>query len=371
MSVYRQRGSKVYWVDFEFNGERIRFSSKSRSKKVAIQAEKAHRRRLEEGYNGIKRPDPPKTFAAAAKDFVDVCGPNLAESTLDKIKREIDHLDPLIGKKLLPDITSKDVQDIVKARRATGASNRYTNMTIEALRRILRRNGQWEHLRKDYKKLKEPKCVGMALSHKEEETLLRECRRSSSRILILAVTLGIYTGMRRGEILSLQWCQINLKKAFLKVGKSKTEYGEGRVIPLIGAALKAILAWAMRFPNRKPEDYVVPKERYASKVGKVYHHDPTKPIGAWRTAWETARRRAGVQLRFHDLRHTTVTRLLEAGRTIEQIAPIMGWSGQTMYEMVKIYSEWSIEAKRKTMSGLVAKRRARRKTNRRNSTKVK
>jgi predicted nuclease of restriction endonuclease-like (RecB) superfamily len=63
--------------------------------------------------------------------------------------------------------------------------------------------------------------------------------------------------------------------------------------------------------------------------------------------------------------------LLEAGRTLEQIAPIMGWSGRTMYEMSKIYSEWSIEAKRKTMSGLVAKRHGKRKVNRRNSTKGK
>jgi integrase len=270
------------------------------------------------------------------------------------IERSVQHLLPIIGKKTLPDISPHDIQRIVAARRTAGAANRYINMTIGTFTSIMRRNHQWERLRPDYKKLREPKRVGKALSHEEEERLLQECGMTPSRVLHPAVNLGLYGGMRRGEVRSLQWRNIDLEKAFLSVGKSKTTYGENRIIPLIGPALQVMEDWAARFPNRLPNHYVFPAERYTAEVGRVFCSNPNKPMGSWKNAWRAACRRAKVCLRFHDLRHTTVTRLLEAGCTLEQIAPIMGWSGATMYEMSLIYSEWSLEAKRKTMSALLA-----------------
>lgn len=68
---------------------------------------------------------------------------------------------------------------------------RYINMTIETLRKILHRNHQWEHLRPDYKKLKEPKSAGKALSYEDEEKLFSVCRASYSRGLLAAVSLAL------------------------------------------------------------------------------------------------------------------------------------------------------------------------------------
>jgi transposase len=82
------------------------------------------------------------------------------------------------------------------------------------------------------------------------------------------------------------------------------------------------------------------------------------PMGSWKRAWTTARRIAGVQIRFHDLRHTTVTRLLDAGCTLEQISPILGWSARTMTEMMKRYQHRSLENRRKTLKALVSQREA-------------
>ncbi len=340
MSLYRQAGSNVYWYEFQFQGRRIRESSKSTSKTVARDALQARRRQLEESYNGIKKLRP-KTFAEAAEEFISVRRPNVAAKTMDIFERSVQQLLPFIGKKALPDITPHDIQQIVDARRAKGASNRYINMTIGRFRSIMRRNHEWERLRPDYKCLKEPKNVGKALSHEEEEKLLHKCRMTPSRVLYPAVILGLYAGMRSDEIRSLRWLNVDLQKGFLRVGKSKTPHGEGRIVPLVAPGLEAMNGWAARFPNQLPNHYVFAAERYTSEVGKVYHHNPTKPMGSWKKAWDTARDRAGVHLRFHDLRHTTVTRLLEAGKTLDQIAPIMGWSARTRFEMSIIYAELS------------------------------
>jgi Phage integrase family len=86
---------------------------------------------------------------------------------------------------------------------------------------------------------------------------------------------------------------------------------------------------------------------------RIYNHCPQKPMGSWKRAWTTARRLARVRIRFHDLRHTTVRRLLDAGCTLEQIAPILGWSARTMEEMRKRYQHRSLENRRKTMLTLV------------------
>ena len=94
------------------------------------------------------------------------------------------------------------------------------------------------------------------------------------------------------------------------------------------------------------------------KEAKIYRHLPEKPMGSWKRAWTTARRIAGVQIRFHDLRHTTVTRLLDAGCTLEQISPILGWSARTMTEMMKRYQHRSLENRRKTLKALVSQREA-------------
>src|SRR5690242_17122198 len=64
---------------------------------------------------------------------------------------------------------------------------------------------------------------------------------------------------------------------------------------------------------------------------------PTAPIGRWKEAWEAAKIRAGVQCRFHDLRHTGCTRMLEAGVPFPVLAMLMGWSPATTVRMVKRY----------------------------------
>jgi hypothetical protein len=55
MSLYKQPGSKVWWYEFWFNGQRIRESSKTTKKTVAAEAGRARRRQLEEAFNGIKK----------------------------------------------------------------------------------------------------------------------------------------------------------------------------------------------------------------------------------------------------------------------------------------------------------------------------
>jgi Phage integrase family len=98
-----------------------------------------------------------------------------------------------------------------------------------------------------------------------------------------------------------------------------------------------------------------PVERYgASGDGAtvVYESDPTRPIGRWKEAWETAKIRAGVSCRFHDLRHTGCTRMLEAGVPFSVVATIMGWSPSTTVRMARRYGHIGQTAQRQAVNAL-------------------
>jgi integrase len=134
------------------------------------------------------------------------------------------------------------------------------------------------------------------------------------------------------------------------------------MVPLNQRAMAALSFWAARFPERKPEHFVFPAERYGAGGDKFspkgYNIDPTKPIGSIKEAWESARLRAAkilkvepessekptrLRCRFHDLRHTAVSRMLNAGIPIAKVAKIVGWSPATMVRMAARYGHFSLE----------------------------
>jgi integrase len=186
----------------------------------------------------------------------------------------------------------------------------------------------------------------------EEAALLTECRQSRSRSLDVAVTLALWTCTRLSELRLLRWRQVDFNRRVVTVGKSKTEAGEGREIPLTAIAANVLESWATHFPGRKPNHYVFPMERYG-QGGRVYAQDVTSPIGTWKEAWEAAKKRAGVECRWHDMRHTGCTHLLDSGASYSVVAEIMGWSTSTAVRMIReVYGHVGPVGRREAMDQL-------------------
>jgi integrase len=198
--------------------------------------------------------------------------------------------------------------------------------------------------------------VGRALTAEEEKKLLGACGASRSRALLPVVTLALNTGMRRGELQSLAWGQIDFLNERLTVGKSKTDAGQGRAVPLNATALKALQNWATNFPDRKPEHFVFAAERYglAEDDAKPHVHsmDPTKALKSFKESWESAKATSKVKCRFHDLRHSACTKLVERGVPLPVIASLLGWSAGTTVRMARRYGHISAEAQRNAVGHL-------------------
>ena len=220
---------------------------------------------------------------------------------------------------------------------------------------ILRRHRLWNP-QPDVRMLPARDDIGKALTADEEKKLLDGCAESRSRSLLPAVLLALNTGMRYSELRLLHWKQIDLVKRTVQVGKSKTEAGAGRVIPLNDRATKILQFWAEQFPERTQEHFVFPSERYGAggdKLGPtVYNLEPTKPINSWKEAWESVKEKTGVAIRFHDLRHTCVTRMLEGGAPLSVVASILGWSPATTVRMATRYGHIGQVAQRQAVAVL-------------------
>ncbi|ARO55094.1 hypothetical protein B2G69_13835 [Methylorubrum zatmanii] len=121
-----------------------------------------------------------------------------------------------------------------------------------------------------------------------------------NRHIASAIKLAIETGMRRGELLSLKWKDVDLALGTARLNETKN--GRPRTIPLTPAAVQEL-------------------ERIERKGERVI------PVSAnaIHLCWNRIRTRAGLGgLRFHDLRHEAISRFFELGLTIPEVASISG-----------------------------------------------
>jgi len=361
MSVYRRGG--VWWYRFKFAGQAIRESTKTGSKTVAKSAERTRRRELEEGFNGISKAKRAQLFSIAAENWLEAKKAHLSPRSVIIETLNLKHLKPVFGGMLICDIRGDEVAAYQSGRLRQDAAPKTINLEVGTLRAILRKYRLWANIQPDVTMLRVRDDAGRALSQEEEKALLRECRQSRSRSLYVAVEMALGTCMRYSEIRLLRWSQLDFVRNELRVGRSKTEHGEGRVIPLNQRVRTVLEFWAERFPSRKPNEFVFPFERYGGKgkddvfgfSGSVaYGTDPSKPVGDWKEGWEAAKKRAGVTCRFHDLRHTGCTRMLEAGVPLSVVSEIMGWSASTAMRMAKRYGHIGHSARREAVDKLAS-----------------
>jgi integrase len=379
--LYKRGKKGIWYYSFEFGGKRIHESSKSTSKTVAREAEQSRRRQLELTWNQITKRTLPPSFDRAADDWYEAVKPHVAERTEaiygDAVRL---HLKPELASLLLCDVDAGRIASYQAKRKAEKASARTLSKELQVLRMILKRHKLWANLQGDVKFEREQDEVGKALSREDEARLLEAC--APNPLLHTVVTLALNTALRKSEIRLLRWNQVDLFKRTLTVGKSKTEGGSGRPIPLNPPAYAAVVKWAGRFPESKAEDYVFPAcedARIDTQHPGQSNIDPSRPIKAWRTAWRTATRtvecpkcrqrqhpadtcgnpecKADIRglknplagLRFHDLRHTCITKLAE-GQASEQT--IMAIAGHVSRKMLEHYSHIRMEAKRAALDAI-------------------
>lgn len=149
------------------------------------------------------------------------------------------------------------------------------------------------------------------LTSAEEARLLDALRPTGRRSpwLYPLVVLALETAMRRGELLGLRWQDVNLVKRIATLHDTKN--GEGRVVPLSSRAVEILKALP-----RSISGHVIPMTPFAACA-----------------AFDRATDRANIDgLRFHDLRHTAITRMAEKLPNVIELAAVSGHKSLRMLQ---------------------------------------
>jgi integrase len=168
-----------------------------------------------------------------------------------------------------------------------------------------------------------------------------------------AIAIAFNCGMRDKEIRELTIGQVDLEKLVITVGRTKTDAGEGRTIPINSTLLPELLNYMRWYTNRfgvaKPDWYLFPGRLGRPAQGQKRPLDPTRPVTTLKTSWKNVKEQAGVTGRFHDIRHTLVTELCESGAGDQTIMDI---AGHVSHQMLKRYSHIRMQAKRNALEAI-------------------
>ena len=166
--------------------------------------------------------------------------------------------------------------------------------------------------------LKEPRRRVRFLRREEAERLIEVLPRHLKPV----VGFALATGCREGEILGLEWSQVDLERRVAWLDHGTTKNGDGRGIPLNADARAALEACQGKHPR-----WVF---TYAGR--RLVHSS---------SAWYTARARAGIEdFRFHDLRHTWASWHVQSGTSRQELMELGGWKS---YEKVLRYAHLAPE----------------------------
>jgi integrase len=146
------------------------------------------------------------------------------------------------------------------------------------------------------------------LTREEEERLLAVCECRERRHIRPVIIAALDTGARRGELLSLRWRDVDLSRGLLTVTSYKGKKTTTRTIGMT-ARLRAELT---RLYELAPDD---PNARVFGIESNFYK------------AFDTACAKAGIEdFRFHDCRHTALTRMVQSGMPHLEIMKLSGHS---------------------------------------------
>jgi len=229
-------------------------------------------------------------------------------------KRDKELLVPLckiFGNKKLSEITAKDLEDF-KLIRLKEVKPATVNRSLSVLRHLLNIAKRW----KKYFGDNPVTLVGMLEENNQIENILtveQEEKLINSAILYLKsiIITALNTGMRKAEILNLKWSDVNLVNNIITITQTNSKSKKARKV----------------FINSKLKKLMLELKLKSGGHEYVFLNDKGNHVREIKNGFNAACRRAGINgLRFHDLRHTAATRMIEYGAGILAVNKILGHS---------------------------------------------
>ncbi len=320
MSVYKRPGQQTFSYDFQVGGRRFSGNTEAKNRKDAEAVERDLKAKARADIEAEKRTgNGPLLLRHAAGRYWQEVGQHHRDSaaTYRDLERLVGQLGP---NKRLDEITDADVAGLVAWRRgqtlkgrtkdkdgkpvktvSPATVNRSTTAVLKKVFTRAKTSWRYQFPREPNWRshwLKEPEGRVREL-HDGEEAAMGEAMRSDYGPWL---RFALITGLRRAETL-IRWSDVNWSaKSITRLGKA------GRLVST--PITDEVAALLEPLKGHHPE-YVFTFMANLTRDGRVKGRRYPITYEGGKTEWQRLMKRAGVaDLRFHDLRHTTATRLL-------------------------------------------------------------
>jgi len=316
MGLYK-RGA-VWWMRFMFDGQQIRRSTETDDQKLAKRIFDKLKGEIAEGKWFKRLPGEDFTFKDLIEKYLkEYSATNKAASSHKRDQSLTDHLLEVFRDYYLPDITTAMIADYKVKRRDEKASPRTINYELTLMSHAFNiAIREWEWIKdnpvRNVRKERINNHIERWLTQDEEERLLKVSPRWLQKIIVFAIN----TGLRQSEILDLKWSQVDMARRTITILEQKN-----RCIDTLPVDETAMDVLRERQRDGLPEcNLVFPGQNGTRILNRNLFR-----------AFNVATGRAEIdRFRFHDLRHTFATRLVQNGVGIYEVQKLGRWKNSSM-----------------------------------------
>ncbi len=316
MGLYKR--GPVWWMSFSHNGQQFRQSTETENKRLATRIFDKLKGEIAEGkwFPHLEGED--KTFNELMDRYMEeYSAVSKAHSSYLRDRGIEKHLKGFFGDTLLVEISAKMISEYKLKRRDDGVSPRTINYELGLMSHAFNlAMKEWEWVTDN--------PVARVRKERVNNKLERWLTLDEERKLLIAsplwlreiITFAIQTGLRQGEILRLKWSQIDFKRKTLLITEQKNRSVD--TLPLSATAFDVL---EKKAPSDPEPDALVFFNHLGKEIGS----------SVLIRAFHLAEGKAGIpRLRFHDLRHTFATRLIQNGVDLFTVQKLGRWKNTSM-----------------------------------------
>lgn len=196
-----------------------------------------------------------------------------------------------------------------------GATNARINRKVVIIKSAFSRAVEFGYINatpfSGFKRLKEDQSGIVRYLSEDEKERLFSCLNTTPALISNIVKMAYYTGMRRGEIFTLRFCDIDFTTNQIILNHSNTKSGKSRHIPMHKEIVNIISA----LNYEDPSELVFKSPITGKKLDSI------------KKSWSTLMKKANIQnFRFHDLRHNFASQLIMKGESLATVRELLGHS---------------------------------------------